>query len=352
MITIDQCFPIPGTDNRPFTLAAFAAYSNDLPSLQEMTADSPHTINASGDVVSPLEAGIRGGALECVTFILHHPNFGQNLTFGLLDALAYEGNSESIKECILTASTEVLGEPFCVNDQFPLPSAFTPKFITYASSFLLLARFLLYNDVTAKDLQYVGTHADWFRLFHYEESLSIPFLAQCIRAHPTLLKYKKVQLTFLGFCLRSSLGVPNDLREFIHLLPQKIILDHIYLPLLPSLLWSGSGGLLSRWYSAFGDQITPCLDWRKSLPDFTPSPEQVDQFLRLCQIEQSKSFNGLSPLLLDVARYSSDKSFQTLFSPQGRFYSDILPHLYELSQHHQLPPERQTFFKNIKEATL
>ena len=351
MTTINQCFLIPGTGLRPSTRAAFAAYSNNLSALQEIVADYPDLINASGDMISPLEAAIRGSSLPCVTFILQHPNFHQDLTFGLLESFTCERDSAQKKECILTASTALLGTPFSLNDHTSLPPAFTPKFITYTGELSLLLRFLLYNDATLKDIQYFGTYADWFQLFYYDESIYVSFLAQCLYAHPALLKYKRVQLTFLGACLRSSLGVPNDLKEFIHLLPSKIILDHICLPCLPSLPWSGPGALLSHWHSAFGNRVTPYLDWNKPLPDYAPSPEQVDQFLRLCQIKKRNSFKALSPLLLDVMKYGSDTTFQTLFSPQGRFYSDIFPHLHELANHYQISPERQEFFKHMKEVT-
>lgn len=203
---VPKLYIIPGAEDRSLTYAAYAAYSNDLPSLQRMVADNPDLINASDNMISPLEAGIRGGSVECVSFILEHPNFDQELSFGLLHALSCIELSEKVETCILTASTALLGEPFCRNTPAPLPSPFTSKFITYSGNFFLLIRFLLYNNVTAKDLRQIGTYMDWFHLLHKDESLSVPLLARCLSAHPTLLKYKKVYLTFLVFCLRSSLG--------------------------------------------------------------------------------------------------------------------------------------------------
>lgn len=132
---VPKLYIIPGAEDRSLTYAAYAAYSNDLPSLQRMVADNPDLINASDNMISPLEAGIGGGSVECVSFILEHPNFDQELSFGLLHALSCIELSEKVETCILTASTALLGEPFCRNTPAPLPSPFTSKFITYSGNF-------------------------------------------------------------------------------------------------------------------------------------------------------------------------------------------------------------------------
>lgn len=341
---IDHTFPftpIPIAGKRWQTPEASAAYYGEVDKLHQRFAEGASPNASHPNVISPLEAAIRGGHPECVEIILAHPVFDPDPTDSDLAAFALNGTDNAVSACCELAAPIVLGCEFKATDNAPLPESIALPHIISAGNWILLLRYAEHRGISEKERRVIANEVSWYTL-EAHSVYGIQILGRLLTACPELLKHRVVQQCFCALALSNHSGIAQELRPFVHLLPKKIILtdgSHFR--------WGGAGNLLSRWRSHLGMHTSPYLDLGKHLPNSKPSAEAVDHLLRICSICGKPSTDRVSPLLIDIINYASEDTLRTHLQPGGKLASIGHELIAQAAEALPIPEERRYFVTNL-----
>lgn len=329
--------PIPDTRKRWQTPEASAAYHGEVDNLQQCFAEGSSPNASHPNVISPLEAAIRGGHPECVEIILAHPAFDPTPTVSDLAAFALNGTDNAVSACCELAAPVVLGCEFKATDNAPVPEGITLPHILDAGNFILLLRYAEHHGINEKDRRRIASEVTWCTLEKHSV-YGIQILGRLLAACPELLKHRAVQQCFCALALSNPNGIPQELQPFTELLPKKVILSEG-----SHFRWGGTGNLLSRWRSHLGTHASPYLDLKRYLPDSTPTEEEVDHLLRVCTICGKITENQVSSLLIDIITHASEDTLRTHLQHGGKLASIGYEHVARASRALMIPEERRSF---------
>ena len=333
--------PIPDSRKRWQTPEASAAYYGEVDKLQQRFDEGASPNASHPNVISPLEAAIRGGHPKCVEIILAHPAFDPTPTVSDLAAFALNGTDNAVSVCCELAAPVVLGREFKATDDAPVPEGITLPHILDAGNFILLLRYAEHHGINEMDRRRIANEVSW-RTLEEHSVYGIQILGRLLAACPELLKHRAVQQCFCALALSNPSGVAQELRPYVQLLPKKIILTEG-----SHFRWGGAGNLLSRWRSHLGAICTPHLDLRNHLPDSKPSAEATDHLLRICSICGKPSTDRVSPLLIDIITYASEDTLRTHLQPGGKLASIEHEPIARAAQALPISVERRNFVANL-----
>lgn len=303
--------PIPFAGKRWQTPEASAAYYGELDELQRLFAKGYSPNSSLRDVISPLEAAILGGQKDCAALILSHSSFDSTPTEVILDALAHNGTEDAVTACCKLVAPIVLGCEFDPFAKEPLPAEITLPRIIRAGNWILLVRFLTFHCVENVDRRQIAAGMNW-RALEEVPMYGIRLLSKLLEQCGDLMRHRAIRQCFCALALSNSIGIPQELRPFVHLLPERVVLTQGSFS-----NWGGAGNLLSRWRSHFGMRTSPRLDLKKRLPDNEPTEQMVEHLLRVCEITGRIPRGKPSPLLVDIFAYASNETLRTQLQPGG-----------------------------------
>lgn len=302
-------YPIPY--NRRFyqTEVASRAYYGQQEHLEELLRNGASPNASDEKTVVPLMAALLSGQTECARILSAHPDFTPQPTKELLDLLC-EPPSAKDTPCHNLVAQVILGAEFDHYVDEPLPDLITLENILAAQNIVLLLRYLKFHPVGLRERKKIAGQFDW--TFFETDSLGVVAFAEMLKRCPDLMKHHAVQLCFCALALSHPYDIPQELTEFMHLMPQKVVLTDGC-----ASKWGGSGAMLSCWRVRFGSHPTPCLDHKNGFPDLTVTEEMADHFIRVCEIVGTPNSYQLSKLQRAVFIQCSPEMVLQQLQPGG-----------------------------------
>lgn len=349
-----------GPNNIAYKIGPVALAAHyDRKDLMELLLEYGLSPNEERDeYLSPLYAAIKRGSLNCLTFLLEHPDIDTKLTDDLLSVLA--GSGEKIDPAKEIAAPVLLGCEFKNGRYHPFPESFRlEEHIAHHKNLPALIQFCECHGPNLNDEQ-IQTILDYF--FYYPMASDSPegiicFISDLYRYVPGILRTTKAKY-MLAVAVLSS----DELTEPMKHLLRHVVGPHIVLPDYQYHNWFGRKGMIHRWDKlndpSIGrkDKLLPAIN-RHSAPPCDPkamSTEIMDLILKQFKIVGKAKDKDLSVLSHYALQYASPEMLRRHTEMEDGLLATEDPHalqayVRQLKETRQMDSSRQDLLITVLE---